>query len=97
MVSTATLDDGPEMSRYDRGAMTDPGAMTGELTDQLSLRLDAALPNPPANLRPMLARPLPEAFDSPHHLFEPSWGGVRALAIIGPADAPESSRYDRGR
>jgi ATP-dependent DNA ligase len=84
MVAAATIGDGAEASRYDRGAMTDPGAVT----DQLSLRLDAALPNPPANLRPMLARPLPEAFDSPHHLFEPSWGGVRALAIIGPADAP---------
>lgn len=64
--------------------MTDPGGVT----DQLSLRLDAALPNPPANLRPMLARPLPEAFDSPSHLFEPSWGGVRALAIIAPSDSP---------
>lgn len=84
MLAAATIGDEPESSRYDRGAMTDPGAVT----DQLSLRLDAALPNPPANLRPMLARPLPEAFDSPHHLFEPWWGGVRALAIIGPADSP---------
>ncbi|HYN69021.1 MAG TPA: hypothetical protein VEX41_02270 [Candidatus Eisenbacteria bacterium] len=64
--------------------MTDPGTVT----DQLSLLLDAAMPNPPANLRPMLARPLPEAFDSPNHLFEPAWGGVRALAIIGPSDSP---------
>jgi bifunctional non-homologous end joining protein LigD len=36
----------------------------------------------------MLARPLPEAFDSPDHLFEPSWGGTRALVFVGPADAP---------
>ena len=55
------------------------------MSDQLSLRLDAALPNPPATLRPMLARSLPEPFDSPDHLFEPSWGGRRALAIVGPA------------
>jgi bifunctional non-homologous end joining protein LigD len=55
------------------------------MTDQLSLRLEAALPNPPATLRPMLARPLPDAFDSADHLFEPSWGGRRALAIVGPA------------
>jgi bifunctional non-homologous end joining protein LigD len=58
------------------------------MTDQLSLRLDPALPNPPANLRPMLARPLPEPFDSTDHLFEPSWGGRRTLAIIGPAETP---------
>jgi bifunctional non-homologous end joining protein LigD len=57
------------------------------MTDQLSLRLDAALPRLPA-LRPMLARPLPEPFDSPAHLFEPTWGGARALALIGPADSP---------
>lgn len=56
------------------------------MTDQLSLRLEPALPNPPANLRPMLARPLPEPFDSTDHLFEPSWGGRRALAIIGPSE-----------
>lgn len=55
------------------------------MTDQLSLRLDAALPRLPS-LRPMLARPLPEAFDSSAHLFEPIWGGARALAMIGPAE-----------
>jgi len=58
------------------------------MTDQLSLRFDPALPNPPATLRPMLARPLPEPFDSTDHLFEPAWGGRRALAIIGPAEVP---------
>jgi bifunctional non-homologous end joining protein LigD len=58
------------------------------MPDQLSLRLEPALPNPPAALRPMLDRPLPEPFDSPAHLFEPIWGGVRALAVIAPADAP---------
>jgi bifunctional non-homologous end joining protein LigD len=59
------------------------------MTDQLSLRLDPdvpILPNPPATLRPMLARPLAGALDSPHHLFEPSWAGQRVLAFIGPAD-----------
>jgi ATP-dependent DNA ligase len=54
------------------------------VTDQLSLRLDPALPRLPS-LRPMLARPLPEPFDSAAHLFEPVWGGARALALIGPA------------
>ena len=57
------------------------------MPDQLSLRLDPAVPNPPATLRPMLDRPLPEAFDSSGHLFEPIWGGVRALAVIAPAEA----------
>lgn len=56
--------------------------------DQLSLRLDAALPKLPWGLRPMLARPLPAPFDSSAHLFEPVWGGARALALIGPAEAP---------
>ncbi|HEY2916920.1 MAG TPA: hypothetical protein VGI98_06870 [Candidatus Limnocylindrales bacterium] len=57
------------------------------MPDQLSLRLDPAVPNPPATLRPMLERPLPEPFDSPAHLFEPVWGGVRALAVIAPGAA----------
>jgi bifunctional non-homologous end joining protein LigD len=62
------------------------------MTDQLLLPLDATadrLPDLP-DLRPMLARPLPEAFDSEQHLFEPWWGGVRALVSIGPADRPGS-------
>ena len=58
------------------------------MTDQLSLSLETDLPNLPETLRPMLARPLPEPFDSPDHLFEPSWGGLRALAFIGPANSP---------
>jgi bifunctional non-homologous end joining protein LigD len=55
-------------------------------SDQLSMRLEPPLPRLPAGLRPMLARPLPESFDSPEHLFEPMWGGARALALIGPAE-----------
>ncbi len=56
------------------------------MTDQLSLRFEPALPNLPANLRPMLARPLRDPFDSTDYLFEPSWGGRRALAFIGPSE-----------
>jgi bifunctional non-homologous end joining protein LigD len=56
------------------------------MADQLSLRLDAdQLPELP-DLRPMLPRPLPAPFDSDEHLFEPWWGGERALVMIGPAD-----------
>ena len=61
------------------------------MRDQLSLRLEPdvpVLPNLPATLRPMLPRPLDEPFDSGEHFFEPSWGGLRALAFIGPAEAP---------
>jgi bifunctional non-homologous end joining protein LigD len=60
------------------------------MTDQLSLPLDATadrLPDLP-ELRPMLARPLSEAFDSDQHLFEPWWGGTRALISIGPGERP---------
>ena len=60
------------------------------MADQLALPLDATadrLPDLP-DLRPMLARPLPEPFDSEQHLFEPWWGGTRAFVAIGPGDAP---------
>ncbi len=58
------------------------------MADQLSLRLEAdRLPDLP-DLRPMLPRALPEPFDSEAHLFEPWWGGERALVMIGPADIP---------
>lgn len=60
------------------------------MADQLSLRLEAdQLPDLP-DLRPMLPRPLPEPFDSDQYLFEPWWGGERALVLVGPGDAPGS-------
>lgn len=60
------------------------------MADQLALPLDATADRLPAlpDLRPMLPRPLLEAFDSPQHLFEPWWGGVRALIFVGPAATP---------
>lgn len=61
------------------------------MRDQLSLRLEpeiATLPNLPDGLRPMLPRPMAEPFDSAAHLFEPSWGGLRALVFVGPSDTP---------
>ena len=60
------------------------------MRDQLSLRLEpeiATLPNLPDGLRPMLPRLATEPFDSAAHLFEPTWGGLRALAFVGPAEA----------
>ncbi len=62
------------------------------MTDQLALPLDAAadrLPEVPS-VSPMRAYPLPEAFDSADHLFEPWWGGERAMLAIGPADVAGS-------
>jgi bifunctional non-homologous end joining protein LigD len=60
------------------------------MTDQLALPLDAAVDRLPElpTLTPMLAYPLPEAFDSADHLFEPWWGGARALLAIGPGSSP---------
>src|SRR5437016_3000592 len=66
--------DGAECSGYHRPTMT----------DQLSLRLEPDLPRLPVDLRPMLPRPALEPFDSADHLFEPSWGGERALAFLEP-------------
>ena len=60
------------------------------MRDQLSLRLEpelATLPNLPEGLRPMRPKPAAEPFDSAAHVFEPWWGGLRALAYVGPADA----------
>jgi bifunctional non-homologous end joining protein LigD len=60
----------------------------GPPADQLSLELEPSMPGLPAVLRPMVARHHPVPFDSADHLFEPSWGGRRALAFIEPAVAP---------
>jgi ATP-dependent DNA ligase len=59
------------------------------MADQLSLPLDAMIDRLPdlPDLQPMLPRPLPEAFDSDGHLFEPWWGGMRALVYVGPAES----------
>jgi bifunctional non-homologous end joining protein LigD len=58
------------------------------MADQLSLRLEAdRLPDLP-DLRPMLPRPLPAPFDSDEYLFEPWWGGERAMVSVGPGERP---------
>ena len=60
-------------------------------TDQLSFDLAADLPRLPGSLRPMLARPAPAPFDSARHLFEPAWGGRRALAFLEAAVTAEDA------
>ena len=57
------------------------------MAEQLSLRLEPALPRP-GDVVPMWAVPRRDPFDSPDFLFEPSWGGHRVLAFIEPADRP---------
>lgn len=52
------------------------------MSDQLSLRLTGDVARLPSSLRPMQARPVDAAFDSDEHVFEPRWGGRRALAFI---------------
>jgi ATP-dependent DNA ligase len=52
--------------------------------DQLSLKLTGDVARLPRSMRPMLAKPADAAFDSDEHMFEPRWGGRRALAFIEP-------------
>ncbi|HEY4188889.1 MAG TPA: hypothetical protein VGM28_00580 [Candidatus Limnocylindrales bacterium] len=55
------------------------------MAEQLNLRLEPALPRP-GDVAPMWPTPRPEPFDSDDHLFEPTWGGHRVLAFIGPSE-----------
>ncbi len=55
------------------------------MAEQLSLRLDPALPRP-GDVAPMWPTAVADAFDAPDFLFEPTWGGHRVLAFVGPAD-----------
>jgi bifunctional non-homologous end joining protein LigD len=57
------------------------------MAEQLSLRLEPALPRP-GDVAPMWPTPSADPFDSPEFLFEPTWGGHRALAFVGPSERP---------
>jgi ATP-dependent DNA ligase len=57
------------------------------VSDQLSLSLSGDVARLPRSLRPMLPKPADAAFDSDEHMFEPRWGGRRALAFIEPEGA----------
>jgi ATP-dependent DNA ligase len=63
------------------------------VTDQLSLSLTGDVAHLPRSLRPMMPKPADTAFDSDEHVFEPRWGGRRAIAFI----EPEGSRGPRLR
>ena len=55
------------------------------MAEQLNLRLEPALPRP-GDVAPMWPTPRAEPFDSVDHLFEPTWGGHRVLAFVGPSE-----------
>jgi ATP-dependent DNA ligase len=52
------------------------------VSDQLDLSLTGDVARLPDDLRPMMPRGAEAPFDSDEHVFEPSWGGQRALAFI---------------
>lgn len=57
----------PTVARKEEGMDLKPVPFTGTL---------------PAFVRPMLAETAPEPFDSPGHLFEIKWDGVRCIAFV---------------
>jgi len=57
------------------------------MAEQLDLRFEPGLPSP-GDVAPMWPTPRPDPFDSPDYLFEPTWGGHRVLAFVGPAERP---------
>ena len=62
------------------------------MSDQLSLSLTGDVARLPRSMKPMLPRPADAAFDSDDHIFEPRWGGRRALAFIEPRRTARGSR-----
>ncbi len=60
------------------------------MAEQLTFSLEAALPRP-GDVAPMWPTPRPDPFDSPDWLFEPTWGGHRALAFVSPGEGVGSA------
>jgi ATP-dependent DNA ligase len=52
--------------------------------DQLSLSLTGDVARLPRSMRPMMPRSPEPPFNSDEHVFEPCWGGKRALAFVEP-------------
>jgi bifunctional non-homologous end joining protein LigD len=57
------------------------------MAEQLSFQLEPAIPRP-GDVAPMWPTPRPDPFDDADWLFEPTWGGHRVLAFVGPANRP---------
>ena len=49
----------------------------------------------PSTIKPMLGRLVRESFDSPKHIFELKWDGMRALAFIEGVELKILSRNGR--
>jgi ATP-dependent DNA ligase len=66
------------------------------VSDQLDLSLSGDLAALPAAMRPMMPRGAEGPFDSMDHVFEPRWGGRRAIAYVEPGQAgkPALRLYD---
>ncbi len=62
------------------------------MPDQLSLSLTGDVARLPRSMRPMLPRGPEAPFDSEEHVFEPIWGGRRALAFVEPGRSGRSIR-----
>ncbi len=73
--------------RFDRGWK---GRTIGAVPDQLSLSLTGDVARLPRSMRPMLPRGPEAPFDSEEHVFEPIWGGRRALAFVEPGRSGRS-------
>jgi len=56
------------------------------MAEQLSFQLEPAMPRP-GDVAPMWPTPGTDAFDSSDWIFEPTWGGHRALAFVEPGEA----------
>jgi bifunctional non-homologous end joining protein LigD len=56
------------------------------MAEQLSFQLEPAMPRP-GDVAPMWPTPRADPFDSSDWIFEPTWGGHRALAFVLPGDA----------
>jgi len=55
------------------------------MPEQLSFQLEPVMPRP-GDVAPMWPTPGPDPFDSSDWIFEPTWGGHRALAFVEPGD-----------
>ncbi len=72
----------------------DNGSMSPCGQHRHDLRFDR-MPKLPSTIKPMLGRLAREPFDSPKHLFELKWDGMRALAFIESGDLKLFSRNGR--
>jgi ATP-dependent DNA ligase len=66
------------------GTAPSPLAYHRRVPDQLSLSLSGDVARLPRSMRPMMPRGPEAPFESDEYVFEPNWGGRRALAFVEP-------------